>query len=111
MVDKHDDEDTQETVERIKDAAREALEGASSAIFDAKFAVQRLIDELVSDEAGAISDAVTELWSAINDLDRAEDALASAESTVQWIGNATNENEVEDEGGDENDEEGDSETP
>jgi hypothetical protein len=106
MVDKDDDEDAQDTVERIKDAARVALESASSAIDDAKGEVQALIDEHESDEAEAIRDAVDELSSAIGGLEAA-DALKSAHRAVRQIGLSVKANEAEDEGEEENDGKGD----
>ena len=107
MVDKDDEEDSQDTVAHIKDEAQQALEGARSAIDDAKVEVQVLIDDYESDEAEVIRDAVEELSHAIRDLEDAEDALQSADRAVRRIGLAVKENEAEDEGGEENDEQGD----
>jgi hypothetical protein len=115
MVDQGDDEDAQDTVERIKDAAGAALEGVRSAIDDAKLEVEVLIDDHESDEAEAISDAVEVLSRAVRDLEDAEDTLERAYRAVRRIGLAVKENEAEDEGGDEggeeNDEEGDEAEP
>jgi len=108
MVDKEDDdEDVQDTVWRIKEAAREAVERAHSAINDAWSEVQALIDENdESDEEGAVQDAVEELSTVLAGLETAADEVERALRAVRLIGEAKA-NDAEDEGGDENDEEDD----
>jgi len=80
VVDKEDDdEDVQDTVWRIKEAAREAVERAHSAINDAWSEVQALIDENdESDEEGAVQDAVEELWTVVAGLEAAADEVERA---------------------------------
>ena len=109
MVDKEDDdEDVQDTVWRIKEAAREAVERAHSAINDAWSEVQALIDENdESDEEGAVQDAVEELSTVVAGLEAAADEVERALRAVSLIGIKAKANDAEDQRGDENDEEDD----
>lgn len=101
MVDKEDDnEDVQDTVWRIKEMAREAVESVHSAINDACFEVQALIDENEeSDEDGAVQDAVEELSTVVASLETAADEVERALRAVSLMGIEAKANDAEDEGG------------